>query len=58
MISRGVHRGEASGQILVDGKVYATIGELTQIEPLDELTLKGLWRMVQAFNPKALRGAS
>jgi class 3 adenylate cyclase len=58
MIFRGVLRGEASGQILVDGKVYATIGELAEIEPLGEFTLKGFHRVVQAFNLKALQGAS
>jgi adenylate cyclase len=51
--------GEArSGQILVDGKVYAAIEELAEIEPLGELALKGFHRAVQAFNVKALRGAS
>jgi adenylate cyclase len=49
--------GEArSGQILVDGKVYAAIEELAEIEPLGELALKGFYRAVQAFNVKSLRG--
>jgi class 3 adenylate cyclase len=49
--------GEArNGQILVDGKVYAAIEDLAQIEPLGELALKGFHRAVQAFNVKAMRG--
>jgi adenylate cyclase len=51
--------GEAqSGQILVDGKVYAAIEELAEVEPLGELALKGFHRVVRAFNVKVLRGAS
>jgi adenylate cyclase len=51
--------GEArSGQILVDGKVYAAIEELAEIEPLGELALKGFHRAVHAFDVKALRGTS
>jgi adenylate cyclase len=51
--------GEArNGQILVDGKVYAAIEELAEIEPLGELVLKGFQRVVHAFNVKALRGIS
>jgi adenylate cyclase len=49
--------GEArSGQILVDGKVYAAIEALAEIEPLGDLALKGFYRAVQAFNVKSLRG--
>jgi len=51
--------GEArNGQILVDGKVYAAIEDLAEIEALGEVALKGFHRAVQAFNVKALQGIS
>jgi class 3 adenylate cyclase/HAMP domain-containing protein len=38
------------GQILIDSKVVATIGETISIEPVGELTLKGFYRPIRAFN--------
>jgi class 3 adenylate cyclase len=38
------------GQILIDGKVCSAIEESAQVEPMGELKLKGLHRVVQAFN--------
>src|SRR5438477_4967925 len=43
------------GQILVDSKVQAAIGESTGTEPAGELTLKGFHRPVRAFNVCSLR---
>ena len=49
--------GEAkSGQILIDGKVYAAVEALAEIEAAGELTLKGFPRPVAAFDVRALRG--
>jgi class 3 adenylate cyclase len=43
--------GEAmGGQILVDRKTLSRIEELVEVEPRDELTLKGFPRPVAAFN--------
>jgi len=43
--------GEAmGGQILVDRKTLSRIEDLVEVEPRDELTLKGFPRPVAAFN--------
>ncbi|MBI2533356.1 MAG: adenylate/guanylate cyclase domain-containing protein, partial [Deltaproteobacteria bacterium] len=43
--------GEATGgQILVDRKTLSRIEDLVEVEPRDELTLKGFPRPVAAFN--------
>ena len=48
--------GEAkSGQILIDGKVYAVVETLAELESAGELTLKGFHRPVLAHNVIALR---
>jgi len=48
--------GEAkSGQILIDGKVFAAVETLAELESAGELTLKGFHRPVQAHNVKTLR---
>jgi adenylate cyclase len=44
-----------SSQILVDGKVYAAVEKVADIEPAGELVLKGIQRPVAAFNVRALR---
>jgi adenylate cyclase len=38
------------GQILIDGKVYAALEGRATSEPVGELTLKGLHRLVAAYN--------
>jgi adenylate cyclase len=48
--------GEAkSGQILIDGKVYAEVEALADFESAGELTLKGFHRPVLAHNVIVLR---
>jgi class 3 adenylate cyclase len=43
--------GEALGsEILIDRKTLSRIEELVEVEPRDELTLKGFPRPVAAFN--------
>ena len=46
----------ADGQILVSGRVAATVGALAQLEDIGELSLKGLSRPVAAFNLAAPAG--
>jgi class 3 adenylate cyclase len=46
-----------ASQILVDSKVYAAVEADVDAEPAGELTLKGLSRIIKAFNIKALRAA-
>jgi adenylate cyclase len=45
----------ASGQILVDSKVQASVEEIAETEPAGEFALKGLHRPVRAFNVRRLR---
>jgi class 3 adenylate cyclase len=48
--------GEAkSGQILIEGKVYAAVENLAEIESAGELVLRGFTRPVTAFDVRALR---
>ena len=42
------------GQILVDGKVHAAVERIADLEPLDELTLKGFHRPIKASNLRAV----
>jgi adenylate cyclase len=42
------------GQILIDGKVHAAVEGVADLEPLDELTLKGFHRPVKACNVRAI----
>jgi adenylate cyclase len=44
------------GEILIDGKVEAAVEAAAQLEPLDELKLKGFHRPVKAFNVRAVSG--
>jgi class 3 adenylate cyclase len=44
------------GEILIDGKVKAAVEAAAQLEPLDELKLKGFHRPVKAFNVRAVSG--
>jgi class 3 adenylate cyclase len=46
-----------AGQILIDPKVYTAVEAEIDAEPAGELTLKGLSRVIKAFNIKALRAA-
>jgi class 3 adenylate cyclase len=49
--------GEAAdGQVLVNQRVHGMVEELIQVEPVGELTLKGLSRAVPAFNVVGLTG--
>jgi len=45
----------ASGQIVIDRKVYVAVETLAEIEPLGDLVLKGFHRPVAAFNVISLR---
>src|SRR6266568_4232489 len=45
----------ASGQILIDSKVQASVEEIAESEPAGEFVLKGLHRPVRAFNVSGLR---
>jgi adenylate cyclase len=42
------------GQILIDGKVSAAVEGVADLEPLDELKLKGFHRSVKAANVRAI----
>jgi adenylate cyclase len=42
------------GQILIDGKVKAAVEATVQLEPLEELKLKGFHRAIKAFNVRAV----
>jgi adenylate cyclase len=44
------------GQILIDGKVKAAVEASAQLEPLEELKLKGFHRPIKAFNVRAVSG--
>jgi two-component system, NtrC family, sensor kinase len=44
------------GQILIDGKVKAAVEAAAQLEPLEELKLKGFHRPIKAFNVRGLSG--
>jgi len=44
------------GEILIDGKVKAAVEAAAQLEPLEELKLKGFHRPVKAFNVRAVSG--
>jgi len=44
------------GQILIDGKVKAAVETAAQLDPLEELKLKGFHRPVKAFNVRAVSG--
>jgi class 3 adenylate cyclase len=46
-----------AGQILIDPKVHTAVEVEIDAEPAGELTLKGLSRVIKAFNIKALRAA-
>jgi adenylate cyclase len=46
-----------AGQILIDPKVHTAVEAEVDAEPAGELTLKGLSRVIKAFNIKALRAA-
>ncbi len=45
------------GQILIDGKVYASIEEAFGAEPADDLMLKGFHRPIKAFNVPLMRAS-
>jgi len=45
----------ASGQILIDSKVQASVEEIAETEAAGEFVLKGLHRPVRAFNVSGLR---
>jgi class 3 adenylate cyclase len=48
--------GEAQGgQILIDRKTRAGLGDDVEVEPVGPLTLKGYWQPVPAFLLKGLR---
>ena len=43
--------GEArDGQVLVNARARAALGDLVEVEPLPDLTLKGFSRPVRAFS--------
>jgi adenylate cyclase len=42
------------GQILIDGKVQAAVEAIADLEPLEDLSLKGFHRQVKAFNVRAI----
>ena len=42
------------GQILIDGKVRASVEAIAQLEPLEELKLKGFHRPIKASNVRAI----
>jgi class 3 adenylate cyclase len=44
------------GQILIDGKVKVAVEAAAQLEPLEELRLKGFHRPIKAFNVRAVSG--
>jgi adenylate cyclase len=44
------------GQILVDGKVHAAVEPIAQLEPLEELKLKGFHRPIKASSVRAISG--
>jgi class 3 adenylate cyclase len=44
------------GQILIDGKVQVAVEAIAELEPLEELTLKGFHRPIRASNVRAISG--
>ena len=44
------------GQILIDGKVHAAVEAIAELEPLEELRLKGFHRPIKAFNVRGVSG--
>ena len=44
------------GQILIDGKVKVAVESAAQLEPLEELRLKGFHRPIKAFNVRTVSG--
>ena len=44
------------GQILIDGKVKVAVEAAAQLEPLEELRLKGFHRPIKAFNVRGVSG--
>jgi class 3 adenylate cyclase len=44
------------GQVLIGQRIYGTIGDLVDVEPVGELALKGLHRLVTAYNVLNLKG--
>jgi adenylate cyclase len=44
------------GQILIDGKVKIAVESAAQLEPLEELRLKGFHRSIKAFNVRTVSG--
>jgi adenylate cyclase len=44
------------GQILIDGKVHAAVEAIAQLEPLEELKLKGFHRPIKASSVRAISG--
>ena len=44
------------GQILIDGKVKIAVESAAQLEPLEELRLKGFHRPIKAFNVRTVSG--
>ena len=45
----------AGGQVLVTARLYAEVESEVEVEPVDEMTLKGFQRPVAAFNVLAVR---
>ncbi len=46
------------GQILIDGKVRASVEAIAQLESLEELKLKGFHRPIKASNVRAISTVS
>src|SRR5690606_8196391 len=44
-----------AGEILVDPTVRDAVSDIAELEPIGELTLKGIQRPVPAFNVRSLR---
>jgi class 3 adenylate cyclase len=47
-----------ASQILISQRVYGAVEELVNVEPLGELTLKGLNRPITAYNVLSLKGGT
>jgi class 3 adenylate cyclase len=45
-----------AGQILISQRVYAAVEELVEVEPVEELTLKGFHRPIKAFEVLDVKG--
>jgi class 3 adenylate cyclase len=51
--------GEAkNGQILISQRVQTEVEEIVELEPVGELTLKGIYKPVPAFNIRRLKANS